>query len=758
VGTGEANARNSVSWGDGVYKSTDGGKTWTNMGLKEGHHVGRVVIHPRDPNVVYVAVLGHLWGPNKERGLYKTTDGGKTWRLSKFIDEDTGFIDVAMDPSDPQTLIAVAYRVRRGPYSGGNPAVMVGAGAGLYRTRDGGKTWARLTRGLPERPLGRCGVSICRKDPRVVYAVVQTDRTDIRTVPGQAARPGADAETGGVFRSGDGGDTWVKVNDLCPRPFYFGQVRVDPADRRHLYVLGVALHESTDGGRTFRKGTAAPGVHVDHHALWIDPADPDHLLLGNDGGVYASRDRGRQWEHLHNLPIAQCYGVSIEPDRFYRVYGGLQDNGTWVGASRTHRRDGVTAADWAKVTGADGFQCQVDPADPDTLYAESQYGGLKRVRVSKGEVTDIRPRPRPGADAFRFNWNSPILLSPHNPNTIYFGGNYLFRSTTRGDGWEYASPDLTRGRPGPSAEFGHTITTIAESPKKAGVLWVGTDDGRLLVTRDGGRLWTDLSETLSKVPAARWVSRVECSPLAAGTAFVAIDRHRHDDRAPYLFRTDNYGSTWKSVAGDLPAGGPVLVVRCDPRNRDLLYAGTEFGLFASLDGGGHWRRLGGLPAVQIYDLVVHPRQRELVIATHGRGIYILDVSPLQEMTPAVREEAAHLFEIKPALAFRYRRASDPDGARSFAAPNPPYGATIWYHLRDRTDGVRLTIVNKKGETVAELTASGEPGLRRVQWDLCAEVDLGPFRTTPRVPPGEYAARLQIGDRVLTRAIKVEADE
>jgi photosystem II stability/assembly factor-like uncharacterized protein len=758
VGTGEANARNSVSWGDGVYRSTDAGKTWMNMGLKETHHIGRIVIHPKDPNIVYVAALGHLWGPNRERGLYKTTDGGKTWQVSKHIDEETGFIDLAIDPFDPETLFAAAYRVRRGPYSGGNPAVMYGAAAGLYRTRDGGKSWTRLTKGLPEQPRGRCGISLSRKNAKIVYAVVQTDRTDVRTVAGQAARTNDDAATGGIFRSADGGDSWVKLNDLCPRPFYFGQIRVDPADDKHLYVLGISLHESTDGGRTFLRGNAGRGTHADHHALWIDPTNSSNLLLGNDGGLFESRDGGQKWEQFHNLPLAQFYGIAVEPGRFYRIYGGLQDNGTWGGASRTRHADGVTREDWSRLLGADGFQCQVDPSDPNIVYGESQYGGLKRVLVSKKEVVELRPKPRPGAAAFRFNWNSPMLLSPHNPKTIYFGGNYVFRSTARGDGWEIISPDLTLGRPGPSTEFGHTITTLAESPLKAGVLWAGTDDGRLLVTRDGGRLWHDLTDTLPKVPAARWISRVECSPFAAGTAFVAVDRHRQDDRAPYLFRTDDYGATWKSIRGDLPAGSPVQVVRSDPDNSDLLYAGTEFGVFATLDGGVRWQRLGGLPAVQVYDLVVHRRERELVIATHGRGIFILDVSPLQQLTAAVRAGPAYLFAVKPALAFRYRPAREGDGTKTYAAPNPPYGAAIWYYVRERAEKASLTILNDKGETLKKLNVPGEPGLQRLQWDLRVGSPRSIFRPRPQVPPGDYIARVQIGERVLTTKIKVEAEE
>ncbi len=760
VGTGEANARNSVSWGDGVYRSADGGKTWEYRGLRETHHVGRLVIHPKNPDIVYVAALGHLWGPNKERGVFKTIDGGKTWEHVLALDEDTGCIDLLMDPADPESLYAAAYRVRRGPFSGGNPAVQFGPAAGLYRSRDGGKTWARLTKGLPTRPLGRCGLDVCRKDPRVLYAVVQTDQTNIKTTPGQSARSSDNPETGGVFCSRDRGDTWVKLNDLCPRPFYYGQVRVDPRDDRLVYVLGIALHVSRDGGRTF-KNDGAPGVHGDQHALWIDPSDPDHLVLGNDGGVYFSYDRGANWEHVRNLPIAQFYAAAVDVRKPYRVYGGLQDNGTWTGPSRTRNEEGITAADWQRVLGADGFFCQADPDDPDTVYAEGQYGMLSRLNVRTGTETDIRPAPSsPQLPAYRFNWSAPLLLSPHNPRTVYYGGNHLFRSVDRGDHWEALGPDLTFGKPGASADMGHTLTAIAESPVKAGVLWAGSDDGRVVVSRNGGAEWTDVSGRVPGVPAERQVSRIECSPAAAGTAWLALDRHRQDDRAPYLFRTDDFGLHWKPLAGNLPREGPVYVVRASARNRDLLFAGTELGLFATLDGGESWQPLGtGLPAVPVHDLVLHPRDRDLVIATHGRGLYVLDAAPLEEMTAGVRAEAAHLFEVKPATAYEVRAGRGLAGGKNYAAPNPPYGATLWYSLRERAGApVRVVIADAGGRALVELPGSREAGLHAVQWNLRG-AGLDPARAARLVPPGDYVARLFVaGQMMMARKFRVEAEE
>jgi len=759
VGTGEANPRNSVAWGDGVYKSADGGKTWQHMGLDDTQHIGRVVIHPTNPDIVYVAALGHVWGPNRERGLYKTTDGGRSWRQIKFLDADTGFIDLVMDPGDPQTLYAAAYRVRRDAFSGGNPAEQFGPSAGLYKTSDGGATWRRLSNGLPDRPIGRCGLAVARKDPRLLYAVIQTDKTLLRreTEWGQPARAGADPTTGGIFRSEDRGETWVKVNDLCPRPFYFSQIRIDPNDVRRLFVLGVGLHASKDGGKTF-VADAAPGVHPDLHTLWIDPRDSDHAIAGSDGGVFFTHDRGLNWEHAKNLPIGQFYAVAVDMSKPYWVYGGLQDNGSWGGPSATRNPDGITAANWFRVLSMDGFYCQVDPSDANIVYAEGQYGDLRRVNVGTGEMVGIRPRPPRGEPDFRFNWSSPILLSPHNPSVVYFGGNSVFRARDRGDHWEVLSPDLTLGKPGRSADNGHTITTLAESPIKPGILWAGSDDGRVHVSRSGGGDWTDVSANFPGVPRDRHVSRVLASAFAEGTAYVALDRHRNDDRRPYLYRTTDYGSSWKPLMSDLPPGGPVYVVRESSRNPDLLLAGTEFGLFVSLDGGAAWHRYGGLPTVAVHDLVIHPRERDLVIGTHGRGIYILDLAPLEQMTPRVLAASAHLFDVKAATLIRYRGTRGLSGAKIYAAPNPPFGAVVYYHLAAQAAAApRLTITDGPGRMVAELKGAAEPGLHRLIWPLRAVPEPGANEGN-LVPPGDYTAELRVDGRVLSKRFRVEADE
>jgi photosystem II stability/assembly factor-like uncharacterized protein len=758
VGTGEANARNSVSWGNGVYKSLDGAKTWQHVGLEATAHIGRIVIHPQNPDVVYVAALGRMWAANRERGIYKTMDGGKSWRQVAFVDEDTGFIDLAMDAGDPSTLYAAAFACRRDAFAGGNPKVQFGAGAGIYKSIDAGESWVKLRLGLPDRAIGRCGLAISRKNPRLLYVVVATDKTDIRGVPGQPPRASTDKQTGGIFRSQDRGETWTKVNDLCPRPFYFGQIRIDPSDDQRVYVLGVPLFVSKDAGKTFT-AVSASHLHGDQHALWIDPRDPEHLVLGSDGGLSVSYDRGTTWEHFSNLPISQFYAVAVDLRKPYRTYGGLQDNGTWSGPSATHNPEGITAADWFRVLGMDGYYCQVDPTDPDTVYAEGQYGLLHRVNVRTGASKVIRPRPGRHGSPYRFNWSSPLLISPHSPRTLYFGGNYLFRSADRGERWQTISPDLTLGNPGPSADAGHTLTTIAESPLRAGVLYTGSDDGRVCVSRDGGARWTDVSANLPGVPAARWISRIECSHFAEGTAYLTLDRHRLDDNQPYVFKTTDCGATWTPLRQGLPQEGHVHVIREDARNRDLLFLGTEFGLYVSVNGGAMWQRLrAGLPAVPIHDLVIHPREHELVIATHGRGAYVLDIAPLQEFSPTLLALPAHLFDIKPVTLFRYHGAHGQLGNKSFNGANPPAGAVIHYYLREpQPEPVRVTITNTLGESITELTATREAGIHSLVWDL-RERRRGPVTDEMgMVPPGEYTATLWRGQRALAKKFRVDSD-
>jgi photosystem II stability/assembly factor-like uncharacterized protein len=789
VGTGEANARNSVSWGDGVYQSTDGGQSWNNMGLRDSHSIGRIVIHPTNPDIVYVAALGHLWGPSKERGLYKTTDAGKTWTLSKFIDEHTGFIDVAMDPSDPDTLYAAAYQVRRDAFSGGNPAILGGPGSGLYRTTDGGKNWHRMSAGLPLRPLGRCGLSIYRKDPSTVFAVVQTDLTssgtagqeanlkdrEITSEFGKKQKLPITADDGGVFRSDDNGKTWRQVNSLCPRPFYYGQIRVDPADVNRVYVLGINFHVSRDGGKTFVSEDQASGTHADYHALWIDTRDSDHLILGCDGGLNFSYDRGANWEYLKNLPISQFYAVAVDMRKPYRIFGGLQDNGTWGCPSATRDQSGIAISDWFSILGFDGFYCQGDPTEADSVYCEGQYGMLRRVNVRTGQTWDIKPHlpfkasggmtsgniknVNAAAVQLRFNWSTPFQVSPHNPRALHVGSSHVLRSINRGTAWEIISPDLTLGQPGSADAAAHTISTLAESPLKAGLLFVGTDDGRLHVTRDGGAHWDDLSDKLSEVPGERWISRVECSRAVDQIAYLAIDRHRNDDRRPYVFRTTSGGTKWENITRNLPVNGCVHVVREDPRNPDLLYVGTEFGLFLSLDRGATWHRHGGLPTVAVHDLLIHPRDHELVIATHGRGIWIMDVAPLQELTPKIRSAPAHLFGVKSAAAFRPRSGRVWEASRTFLGSNPPFGAQIYFHLGQAVaDAPRVVISDSIGNKVADLVPAGKnggaAGLHAVVWNLAS----GDLFGVELAPAGDYLATLHVDGKTYLQRFRVEHEQ
>ncbi len=754
VGTGEGNPRNSVSWGSGVYKSVDGGKTWTACGLKDTHHIGRVTVHPTNPDIAYVAAVGHFWGPNAERGLFKTIDGGKTWEKSKFIDNDTGFVDVQMDPADPDTLYAAAWQVRRDSFSGGSPRFQTGESGGLFKTTDAGKSWEKMKGGLPENSYGRCGLAVYRKDPNVVFAIVQTNETagaqsnagQPATLVNKGGKPVAvgKVETGGVFRSADKGKTWKKINDLVPRPFYYGQIRIDPNDEKRLYVLGVTLQTSADGGLTFT--VIGRTIHADHHALWVNPKDSKHVLVGNDGGLYLSKDTGATFTANKGLVISQFYGIAVDTRTPYRVYGGLQDNGSWGGISATHSDDGVTLADWSRLLGGDGFQAAVDPTDPYTVYLESQYGALARVnlRGAKGPTTrSIRPTAPKGGTPNRYNWNAPILLSPHDPKTLYYGAQHVYKSTTRGDAWEKISTDLTAAPKDGAVVSGYTILSLAESPVKTGVLWVGTDDGKLWVSKSGGKEWADVSDKLPG-PTARAVAKIECSHFTPGTAMVAIDRHRSDDFKPYIYFTTDYGETWKSLAGNLPNGAVVGVVRQSSKNRLLLFAGTELGLFVTFDAGTKWHSVAksGMPAaVRVDDLVIHPKERELVIGTHGRGIWVIDIAPLEQFAEPVWKADAHLFAVKPAYLRKsvVRPMAPPPG---FKAPNPPMGIPVHFYTTSKTAGkTEVTCTDSKGKRVGLYLGRGTPGLDRCVFDV--------------KEPGEYTITLKAGDVTQTQKVTVK---
>ncbi|HVT37590.1 MAG TPA: hypothetical protein VHE78_00975 [Gemmatimonadaceae bacterium] len=768
-GTGEPNSRNSMSPGAGLYKSTNGGRTWEFMGLKETQHVGRIVVHPRDANTVYVAALGHAWGPNKERGLYKSTDGGKTWQLKKFISDKAGFVDVALDPRDPNVVWAASYERQRGAWflQSGGP------GSALWKSTDAGETWTEVKGGgFPATMKGRISIAIAQSSPDVMYTMVEAD-----TVPNPKKDPAVKAQKSpsGLYRSEDGGKNWTKVNDENTRPFYYSQVRVDPANPNHVFWSSTPIKYSWDGGKT--AGNTTVGVHVDHHGMWIDPKDPAHILVGNDGGVAQTWDAGGNWDSLSQLAIGQYYNVSFDMAVPYNVCGGAQDNGSWCGPSR--RRQGtITNAMWFTFNGGDGFVTAQDPTNPDIIYGESQGGSIGRYVISTGERTGlVKPAWRPRylqwedsvvvqwpdttkplasadkkrVDAFRaaqkrdstdldmrWNWNTPFFISRHNPQVLYFGANRVLKSTRMGDDMYSISPDLsyadtTRIRismrttggittDATGAETFATIVSLNESPMRPGILYAGTDDGRLWITWNDGGTWNELTKNVTGVPAGTYVSRIEPSHFDSLTFYVTYDNHRRDDFAPYVFATVDGGRTFKSIANNLPSGGPdfVYVIREDPKNRDLLFAGTEVGAYVSTNRGQTWQKfMTGLPTVPVMDLQIHPRDGELIAATHGRSFWIVDVNPLQQWSAQVAAKPVHLFKPRPAFQWGERAFEGQSvGQKLYEAASPPFGAEILYRVTQPVTGqVKIVIQDVSGDTLATLNGPGGAGIQRALWNF-----------------------------------------
>ena len=700
VGTGEPQNRQSSPWGDGVYKSTDAGNTWTHMGLDETKHIARILIHPRDPDIVYVAAVGDLWGPNEERGVYRTRDGGQTWENILFIDEHTGAIDMAMDPGDPNTIFAAMYQRRRTGwgFNGGGP------GSGLYRSTDAGENWIELTEGLPEGDKGRIGIDVFRQDGNVVYALVEADAR--RAGGGRGGRGGGGAARSGLFRSLDRGDTWEKMSNTNPRPMYYSQVRIDPSNSDRIYVLGGSLMVSDDAGRTFRSDGATQ-IHVDHHALWINPNDPDHLILGNDGGVAASWDGTGYWRMFDNIPLGQFYTISYDMRAPYYVCGGLQDNDAWCGPSNTRSFHGIRNQDWYETTYGDGFWTVVDPTDSTIVFSESQGGNMNRYDLITGEKTVMRPITGPRADgdttkAYRFNWNSPLLISKHDPSTIYLGANYLMRSRDRGMTWEeVGGMDLTKNidrdtlvimdMPGSEPQMSihdgtstyGNLTTVNESPITFGEIWAGTDDGNVQVTMDDGATWENVVDNIPGLPERTYVSRVAPSAHAQGRAYATFDGHRNGDFAPYVFVTEDYGQSWSSITTGLPNGWSVNVITEHHRTPNLLFLGNEIGVYMSIDRGQNWTRIkSNLPVVPVDDLAIHPRENDLIVGTHGRSAWILaDVTPLEHLSTELLGEAGQLFPQKPVTMWA-QKGDWPFYGATYSASNPPRGALIRYYLSD----------------------------------------------------------------------------
>jgi photosystem II stability/assembly factor-like uncharacterized protein len=697
VGTGEGNPRNSISVGDGIYRSLDAGKTWTRLGLENTERIHRIALHPTNPDVAWVAALGKAWGDSHDRGVYKTEDGGKTWARVLAADDQTGANDVVVDPRNPNKLLASLWTYRRWPwfFKSGGP------GSSLHISWDGGRTWKKLTPedGLPAGDLGRIGLGVSRSNPDVVYAMVE-------------------AKKSALLRSEDGGRTWKTVNDrydVNPRPFYFGDVRVDPALPDRVYTLDYNVRVSTDGGRSFETLIDGSVIHGDFHALWIDPRDPEHLLVGGDGGVGISHNRGRTARFVANLPVSQYYHVAVDMQQPYNVYGGLQDNGSWRGPSAVWQGGGIRNHHWLDVGGGDGFETLPDLGDPRFLYSMSQGGDLGRYEMPTGQIRSIKPAPPPGV-TLRFNWNAGLAADPFHPGTLYLGSQFVHKTSDRGESWTAISPDLTTNNPEwqkndesggltldvSGAERFTTIVAIAPSPLQEGVIWVGTDDGRVHVTRDGGKSWESVEKNVKGVPAGTWVPAICPSKHDPASAFAVFDNHRRSDWTPYVYRTDDWGRTWKRLAGSNAGDtvrGYALAVEQDPADRDLLFLGTEFGLWASFDAGAHWVPWRhGLPTVSVMDLAIHPREQDLVIATHGRSLYILDdIRPLRTMSEKILAEPLHLF----AIADAQQHADRPEdsgftlGFSEYRGENRPYGALLTYSLNQ--PGLPLPDAEKERE-------------------------------------------------------------
>lgn len=986
VGTGEGNPRNSVSYGDGVYKSTDGGKTWKNMGLRETYQIGKVIVHPKDPNIVYVGALGRCYGPNPERGVYKTTDGGATWAKVFYLDDKTGVIDMQMDPSNPETLIVAMWERKRDEfdstlggaiadgYDGYDPIVKWGPNAGLYKTTDGFKTTKKLTKGLPTNQYGRIGIDYFRKDPKVIFAIIdcqkigmgkppaegvgmgdfgafgqpgeggvrlvavreeraaakagllaedivtdvdgkkvtefedisnivadkkpgdklkvkykrgaETKEVEVTLLERQGARPpgggaggggaagggaGSGATTttqpaqpaaylglqgqnaegddlgakitevakdspadkaglkvgdlitaldgknligiqaliirlrdkkvgdkiklkykrgsetkevevtlvtrpanatamtttssggsagleggafaggpggptrarpysayyggqreniqdrqgegghefGGIYKSIDGGESWTRINSLNPRPMYFSLIRVDPSDSSKIYIGGVSMHWSQDGGKTFRSNLGRD-VHADHHAIWIDSRDGRHGMVGCDGGLYITHDNFKNVDHLNTMALGQFYHVATDTQVPYYVYGGLQDNGSWGGPSSVTRPGGSTNEDWMSINGGDGFMCRVDQDDPNWVYAESQNGAMIRRNIRTGERGFARPRTQNGinSNTFRFNWNTPFLLSSKNQKVFYCMGQYVFRSVNRGDDLKIISPELTKSKRGSG-------TALSESTRNGDVLWAGTDDGFVWVTKDGGKEWTNVTKNIG-LPGDRWVSTIEASRFADGRAYVCFDAHRSNDDKPYLYVTEDFGATWKPITANLPEFGSTRCLREDVLNQDLLYCGTEFAIFASIDRGLSWTKINNnLPTVAIHEVAVHPTAGEIVVATHGRSLWAVDVGALRQMKPATVKAEAHLYQ--PHTVIRYRTEPSRGGTtRRYNGENVPFGANIYFNLNKSPEKVSLRIVDAKGDTINELQrVPTSTGLHKMNWTLTRSASL-PF--------------------------------
>ena len=891
LGTGEANNRNSTSYGNGVYYSADGGKTWKHKGLAKTLHVGRIAIRPDDPKTVFVAAVGSLWGPNPERGLYRTRDGGETWKLVLKKDDRTGATEVRIDPENPDIVYCALYERQRDAFDGNHPAKRWGPGSGLYKSSDGGDSWKQMRKGLPTCDIGRVSMDIYRKDPRLVYALIETEKIGMRPEgapepkkgkrgtalmgigntgadeqggakltqvseggpsytaglrsgdvvlelagegttsyaemlavlreqrandkqpvkvlrdgkllsfeitfgdrSAQGGRGGGNSRTpfadriggqvanrsksqgpqgfecGGLFLSKDRGESWERINSINPRPYYFSQVRVDPSDNQRIYICGIQFHWSFDGGKSFKsrsKQITMANVHVDYHALWVDPKNGKHLLLGCDGGVNLTYDRCRNWETLENLAIGQAYHAVADTQRPYWIYAGFQDNGSWGSPSATRRREGITNADVFKIGGGDGFVCRVDAEEPQVVFSESQGGNIgwrNLITGARGRVSKMRDR--------NWNWNTPFILSQFNSRTLYYGGSKLYRSSDRGRHAQAISASLVRKVPkGAKPSARPSLSSISESPRKPSILWVGTDDGKLWVTKDGGKVWSDVSDKLTaELPGkkAMWISSVHASAHADGRAYVCVDGHRSNDRASYVFVSEDFGQHWKSLAAGLPASAASLrCLRDDRKNGELLFLGAETGLFFSLDRGQTWQRMDKrFPAVAVHDFDVQQREQHLIVATHGRGVWAIDLRPLRALTAKNRKATQYLVEPGDVLRLVQRNQAK-QGQRFFAIANPRAEARIYYHLgKDAKERVEIVIEDELGQLVFRAKGKKRAGLHHVDWNLRAARSgrgLGGMlrrrmRGARSVKAGTYLVRLSNGKKTQTQTFEIADDK
>ncbi|MEM1188605.1 MAG: hypothetical protein AAGI72_08770 [Pseudomonadota bacterium] len=771
LGSGEGDPRNSVGYGHGIYRSNDAGDSWTHLGLDKTERIKRIVVHPDNPDVALVCALGRQFGPNRDRGVFRTTDGGNSWDKVLYIDENTGCSDIDMELANPRILYAGMWTFRRKPwrFDGGDGETA------LYRSKDGGDTWDKLDgEGMPEGPMARIGVSVAQSQPATLYLMTETK------------------DEGSLFRSDDRGETWRMVNadrDINFRPFYYSDVHVDPNNPDHLYSLSGRLFKSIDGGESFERiGT---DVHGDHQSFWIDPENSKRVLSGSDGGYQLSFDAGASFDLINNVELSQFYQLYVDGRDPYHVCGGLQDNGTWCGPSNSLREAGILKRDWVPIAYGDGYFGVPVPGDERYAYGTWQGGGIYIVDTETGSARSIHPYPKIVASAgdaiaehkYRFNWDAGFSISPHDGETIYFGGNVVFRSRDRGHSWEVISDDLTNNdkskqassggvvyQDNTAAEFHNTILYIDESPVQKGVIWVGTDDGNLHITRDDGKSWANVKDNVTGLPEFAWISKIHASEHDAGTAFVTVDHHRSDDYRPYVFMTTDFGTTWKSLARGLPQDDYVKVVRQDPRNPDLLYAGMEHGIYASLDRGATWVSIANnLPPVSVRDIRVHPREGDLIIGTHGRGAWILDdVSPLQQWADA-RYAKAHMFPVRDATRWHMHGRLEAQGTRRYRAANPEYGAFINLYVAEAVDDpVTVEIQNNAGETVRTLEdVELEAGVNRVVWDLRQDAATAlnnppttGWNTNPIhafAAPGTYTAKATVAGKAMSSSFTVKAD-